>query len=36
VVPQTLGGRLVGSLLMISGIAVLALMTGGLATGFAQ
>lgn len=36
VVPVTLGGRLVGSLLMISGIAVLALMTGVLATGFAQ
>lgn len=36
VVPLTLGGRLVGSLLMISGIAVLALMTGVLATGFAQ
>lgn len=36
VVPETLGGRLVGSLLMISGIAVLALMTGVLATGFAQ
>lgn len=36
VVPLTLGGRLIGSLLMISGIAVLALMTGVLATGFAQ
>ena len=36
VVPVTLGGRFVGSLLMISGIAVLALMTGVLATGFAQ
>ena len=36
VVPLTLGGRIVGSLLMISGIAVLALMTGVLATGFAQ
>ena len=36
VVPVTLGGRLIGSLLMISGIAVLALMTGILATGFAQ
>jgi len=36
VVPLTLGGRLAGSLLMISGIAVLALMTGVLATGFAQ
>jgi voltage-gated potassium channel len=36
VVPVTPGGRIVGSLLMISGIAVLALMTGVLATGFAQ
>ncbi len=36
VVPLTVGGRLIGSLLMISGIVVLALMTGVLATGFAQ
>jgi voltage-gated potassium channel len=36
VVPVTLGGRLIGSMLMIAGIAVLALMTGVLATGFAQ
>ncbi len=36
VVPLTVGGRMVGSLLMIAGIAVLALMTGVLATGFAQ
>lgn len=36
VVPVTVGGRFIGSLLMISGIAVLALMTGVLATGFAQ
>ncbi|WP_421999996.1 cyclic nucleotide-gated ion channel [Reyranella sp.] len=36
VVPQTVGGRLIGSLLMISGIAVLALLTGVLATGFSQ
>ena len=36
VVPLTPGGRMVGSLLMIAGIAVLALMTGILATGFAQ
>ncbi len=36
VVPLTAGGRIVGGLLMISGIAVLALMTGILATGFAQ
>lgn len=36
VVPLTAGGRLVGSVLMISGISVLAIMTGVLATGFAQ
>ncbi len=36
VVPLTLIGRIIGSLLMISGIAVLALLTGVLATGFAQ
>ena len=36
VVPLTPVGRIIGSLLMISGIAVLALMTGVLATGFAQ
>jgi voltage-gated potassium channel len=36
VVPVTVGGRLVGSVLMISGISVLAIMTGVLATGFAQ
>lgn len=36
VVPLTAIGRIIGSLLMISGIAVLALMTGVLATGFAQ
>ena len=36
VVPLTLGGRLIGAMLMIAGIAVLALMTGVLATGFAQ
>jgi voltage-gated potassium channel len=36
VVPQTTGGRIIGGLLMISGIAVLALLTGVLATGFAQ
>ena len=35
-VPVTVGGRIVGALLMIAGIAVLALMTGILATGFAQ
>jgi voltage-gated potassium channel len=36
VVPLTAGGRMVGSVLMISGITVLAIMTGVLATGFAQ
>jgi len=36
VVPLTVGGRMIGALLMIAGIAVLALMTGVLATGFAQ
>jgi voltage-gated potassium channel len=36
VVPVTAGGRMVGSILMISGISVLAIMTGVLATGFAQ
>jgi voltage-gated potassium channel len=36
VVPQTVGGRMVGSAVMVSGILVLALMTGILATGFAE
>ena len=36
VVPQTVGGRMVGSVVMVSGILVLALMTGILATGFAE
>ncbi|MBI3199352.1 MAG: ion transporter [Rhodospirillales bacterium] len=36
VVPLTADGRMVGSVLMISGITVLAIMTGVLATGFAQ
>jgi voltage-gated potassium channel len=36
VVPQTVGGKMVGSLVMVSGIIVLALMTGILATGFAE
>jgi len=36
VVPLTTGGRMIGSLLMVSGIIVLALMTGVLATGFSQ
>ncbi|HZP99508.1 MAG TPA: cyclic nucleotide-gated ion channel [Reyranella sp.] len=36
VVPQTIGGKMVGSVVMVSGILVLALMTGILATGFAE
>jgi len=36
VVPQTVGGKMIGSLVMVSGILVLALMTGILATGFAE
>lgn len=36
VVPQTIGGKMVGSIVMVSGILVLALMTGILATGFAE
>lgn len=36
VVPLTTAGRMVGALVMVSGIAVLALMTGVLATGFAE
>ena len=36
VVPHTVGGKIVGSLVMVSGIAVLALMTGVLATGFSE
>jgi voltage-gated potassium channel len=36
VVPQTVAGKMVGSVVMVSGIAVLALMTGILATGFAE
>jgi voltage-gated potassium channel len=35
-VPLTVGGRMIGSLVMVSGILVLALMTGILATGFAE
>jgi voltage-gated potassium channel len=35
-VPHTVGGKMVGSLVMVSGILVLALMTGILATGFAE
>ena len=34
VVPHTVGGKMVGSVVMVSGILVLALMTGILATGF--
>ena len=36
VVPHTIGGKMVGSVVMVSGILVLALMTGILATGFAE
>src|SRR5258707_3285707 len=36
VVPHTVGGKMVGALVMVSGIAVLALMTGVLATGFSE
>lgn len=36
VVPHTVAGRMVGSVVMVSGILVLALMTGILATGFAE
>ena len=36
VVPLTVGGKMIGAMLMIAGITVLALMTGVLATGFAQ
>jgi voltage-gated potassium channel len=36
VVPQTLLGRAIGGVLMVSGIAVLALLAGILATGFAE
>jgi len=36
VVPQTVGGKMIGSVVMVSGILVLALMTGILATGFAE
>jgi len=36
VVPQTVGAKMVGSLVMVSGIVVLALLTGILATGFAE
>jgi voltage-gated potassium channel len=36
VVPHTVGGKIIGSIVMVSGIGVLALMTGILATGFAE
>ena len=36
VVPKSVGGKMIGSLVMVSGIVVLALMTGILATGFAE
>jgi voltage-gated potassium channel len=36
VVPMTVGGKLIGAVVMVSGIAVLALMTGVLASGFAE
>jgi voltage-gated potassium channel len=36
VVPHSIGGKMIGSVVMVSGIVVLALMTGILATGFAE
>ena len=36
VVPHTVGGKIVGSVVMVCGILVLALMTGILATGFSE
>lgn len=36
VVPMTVSGKMIGSVVMVSGILVLALMTGILATGFAE
>ena len=36
VVPMTAGGKVIGAVVMVSGIAVLALMTGVLASGFAE
>jgi voltage-gated potassium channel len=36
VVPHTIGGKMVGSVVMVSGILVLALMTGILATSFSE
>ena len=35
-IPHTVGGKMVGSVVMVCGILVLALMTGILATGFAE
>jgi voltage-gated potassium channel len=36
VVPHSVGGKMIGSVVMVSGIIVLALMTGILATGFSE
>jgi len=36
VVPHSVGGKMIGSVVMVSGIVVLALMTGILATGFSE
>ena len=36
VIPHTIGGKMIGSVVMVCGILVLALMTGILATGFAE
>ena len=36
VIPHSVGGKMVGSVVMVSGILVLALMTGILATGFSE
>jgi voltage-gated potassium channel len=36
VVPHTVGGKMIGSVVMVCGILVLALMTGILATGFSE
>ena len=36
VIPHTVGGKMIGSVVMVCGILVLALMTGILATGFAE
>jgi voltage-gated potassium channel len=36
VIPHSVGGKMIGSVVMVSGILVLALMTGILATGFSE